>query len=82
MPPCLLVPAALSAGDEPMLTATAKTDSAQCIKATSISHSRQTTFLISKRKNRAIAQINARSNENARWISGVSKLHRMQRATI
>jgi hypothetical protein len=48
-------------------------DGAQCIEATIVSHDRRTTSLISKRKNRAIAQSNARSDENAWWISGVSE---------
>jgi len=64
MPPCTLVSAASSVSDGAML-ATAETDSAKCIEATSISHSRQTTSLISKRKNRAIVESEARSTEKA-----------------
>jgi len=45
-----------------------------CIEATIISHDRWTISLVSKRKNRATAQSNARSDENAWWISAVSEL--------
>jgi hypothetical protein len=60
-----LVPAASSAGDEAMPVATIKADRAQCIEAAIIARDRRTTSLISKRKNRAIAQGSTRSIENA-----------------
>jgi hypothetical protein len=38
-------------------------------------------ILVSRRKNRATAQSNARSDENAWWISAVSELRHNRRAT-
>jgi hypothetical protein len=55
-------------------------EGAHCIEATIISHDRWTTSLVSKRKNRATAQSNAHSDENAWWISAVSELRHKRRA--
>jgi hypothetical protein len=60
-----LVPAAPSAGDEPMPVATITADRAQCIEAAIIARDRRTIPLLCKRKNRAIAQGSARSIEKA-----------------
>jgi len=60
-----LVPAASSAGDEPMPVATIRADRAQFTEAAIIADDRRTTSLLIKRKNRAIAEGSARSIENA-----------------